>query len=51
MKEQIFNSFKFGGRCGGFEGTYFSSFFFWGEYLVVLKELIFKFVFGRVWWS
>ena len=44
----IFNSFHLGG-CGGLQRTVLVSTY--GEYLVVLKELIFKFVFGRVWWS
>ena len=51
LKELIFNSFYFGGGCGGPERTDFNSFYF-GESVVVLKELIFNsFLFGRVWWS
>ena len=51
MKELIFNSFYFGGGCGGHESTDFKQFLLW-KGVMVMKALIFNsFLFGRVCWS
>ena len=42
LKELIFNSFNFGGGCGGVERTDFKEFLLLGEGVVVFKELIFN---------
>ena len=43
LKELIYNSFYFGGGCGGFERTdFFLTVTTLGEGVVILKELIFN---------
>ena len=56
LQELIFHSFHsqfllwdFSG-CGGLERTNFKQFLYWAG-VVVLKELVHSFYFGKVWWS
>ena len=54
LKEQIFNSFYFGGcggRCGGLERTDFEQFLLWDDVVVLKEQILNSFYFGRVWWS